>query len=227
MNSGQLADIFFQANTVKGHRYLDDAGKIMNRWDSEFPSKVVGLAGLLMSNPDATLQVLRVDNRQIWLHFHLPELKTAIEQVRSITHEICEIIGVDRFDRLGLRAQYIVGVEDVVQAVADIASTIFTPTWWDKMTQAGRPSSFELVLPISAGEQAVNLRISVVRKAAGTKAPDDLPDMGVLLDTDIFSLHPTYLDDLGRLMKKAQNWMETELPSIEENLLGGMKEWLE
>ena len=46
-----LAKAFCQVNTVKGNRYLDDAGLIMNAYADQFPEMNVGLNGLIMTNP--------------------------------------------------------------------------------------------------------------------------------------------------------------------------------
>ena len=95
MGKRWLTDSYFQANTIKGHRYLDDAGKIMNRWDSEFPNKDVGLQGLSMRNPDALMRELRVDNRTIWIRFSFADrLRQITELSINITTEICEILEV-------------------------------------------------------------------------------------------------------------------------------------
>ncbi len=34
-----LFNVFVQVNTIQGYQYLDDAGKIMNVFDKDFPQK--------------------------------------------------------------------------------------------------------------------------------------------------------------------------------------------
>jgi len=217
-----LVDSFFQANTIKGHRYLDDAGKIMNRWDSEFPNKDVGLSGLLMRNPDAMLRELRVDNRTIWIHFSLADrLRQIIDLSIDITTEICDILEVNQFSRLGLRIQFIYDVSDVTGESGQITDRIFVPALQDIMEGRQPQDSFQFAVNTGTQQNPVTLRVAAVEKKPEAKTPSGFPEHGLLVDADIFQTQTSYLDDLKRFMRSAQNWVDRELPKIENAILGG------
>lgn len=217
-----LADSFFQANTVKGHRYLDDAGKIMNRWDSEFPTKDVGLAGLLMTNPNAMLRELRVDNRTIWIHLSFPEaIKQVVDLSANIAEEICEIIDVKQFGRLGLRLNFIYDLGDSSNMLDTIGSNVFSSEFLQLAKTFGTGSDFDFALLLATKDVSITLRAATVKKKREVKLDKELPESGVLLDTDIFREGTSFLDDMKRFSRLAKDWVDDELPKIENTLFAG------
>ncbi len=218
-----LVDSFFQANTVRGHRYLDDAGKIMNRWDSDFPNKDVGIAGLLMRNPKATMRELRVDNRTIWIHFNFPKtVKQILELSINTTEEICEIIDVKQFSRLGFRLHFVYAIGDPSTMIDEIASKMFNSTCWQMIKNHGSASGFDFAVPLSTKGASITLHITIIKKKPEVEAPKDFPESGILFDVDIFRDGNSYLDDMRRFMKSAKKWVDEELPIIEKTLLEGI-----
>ena len=216
-----LADSFFQANTIKGHRYLDDAGKIMNRWDSEFPNKDVGLTGLLMRNPDAMLRELRVDSRTIWIHFSFADrLRQITELSINVTTEICDMLEVKQFSRLGLRIQFIYDMSEVTGEDGQITNRIFVPALQDIMERRQPQDSFEFAVNTGTQRNPVTLRVAAVEKKPEAKAPSGFPKQGLLVDADIFQKQTSYLDDLKRFMRSAHDWVDKELPRIEKAISG-------
>lgn len=222
MGKRWLTDSFFQASTIKGHRYLDDAGKIMNRWDSEFPNKDVGLQGLFMRNPDAIMRELRVDNRTIWIHFSFADrLRQITELSINTTTEICEILEVKQFSRLGLRVQFIYDVSDVTGESGQIINRIFVPALQGIIERGRPPDSFLFAVNAGTQQNPVTLRVATVEKKPEAKSPPGFPEHGLLIDADIFQTQTSHVDDLKRFMRSAQNWVEEELPKIESAVLGG------
>ncbi len=106
-----LYSTYLQVNTVRGYRYLDDCGKIINKYDREFPNKTWQLQGLALSNPDATLRAINVTVDRIWVQFERPDTLTyAADNGARVIEEICEMLEVNLFSRFGLRAQYLRGL---------------------------------------------------------------------------------------------------------------------
>ena len=220
MSKRWLTDSFFQANTIKGHRYLDDAGKIMNRWDSEFPNKEVGVTGLLMRNPDAMLRELRVDSRTIWIHFSFADtLKQIIDLSINVTTEICDILEVKQFSRLGLRIQFIYDMSEITGEDGQITNRIFVPALQGIMEGRQPQDSFEFAVNTGTQRTPVTLRVATVEKKPEAKAPSGFPKQGLLVDADISLKQTSYLDDLKRFMRSAMSWVDNELPKIENAIL--------
>jgi hypothetical protein len=204
---------------VKGHRYLDDAGKIMNHWDSEFPTKEVGLDGLLMTNPHAILRDLRIDNRTIWIHLRLPEaVKQVVDLSMNITEQICEIIDVKQFGRLGLRLNFIHDLGDSSNMLDIVGSNLFSSECLQLAKTAGSGGDFDFALLLGTKDVSLNLRVATVRKKPDVKLDKELPESGVLLDVDIFREGTSFLDDMKRFGRLAKDWVDDELPKIENTL---------
>lgn len=220
MAENLLSDVFFQANTIKGYRYLDDAGKVMNKWDSDFPDKTVGVQGLVMSNPSAELRELKVDTKQVWMHYTLPKnIRAVIESTKTITTEICTILGVESFDRVGLRVQYAYGVTDLKESINKIAGKMLNSEWWEKVRK-DEDAGFQVLFPIGTKELTITLAIAIVKRALKDKEAKKIPENAILFDMDIYHKGKYFLDDLTRFMKLAQVWIETDFPKLQSFLVG-------
>ncbi len=222
MGKRWLTDSYFQANTIKGYQYLDDAGKIMNQWDSEFPNKNVGLDGLLMRNPDAFMRELRVNDQTIWMHFSLADrLRQITELSINTTIKICGILEIKQFSRLGLRIQFIYAMSDVTGESGQLINRIFVPALQD-IIEGGQPQGgFQFAVNAGTQQNPVTLRIATIEKKPEAKSPPGFPEHGLLIDADIFQTQTSHLDDLKRFMQSVQNWVDDELPKIEGAVLGG------
>ncbi|MFC2019207.1 hypothetical protein ACFLU4_04535 [Chloroflexota bacterium] len=194
----------------------------MNRWDSEFPDKDVGLQGLLMRNPDALMRELRVDNRRIWIHYSFADrLKQITELSINTTKEICEFLDIKQFSRLGLRVQFVYDISDVTGESVLPIERILVPAL-QEIIKGGQPQgSFQLAVNAGTQKNPVTLRFATVDKKAEAKPPPGFPEHGLLIDADIFKVQPSHLDDLKRFMQSTQNWVDNELPKIESAVLGG------
>lgn len=194
----------------------------MNRWDSEFPTKDVGLTGLLMTNPNAMLRELRVDNRTIWIHLRLPEaIKQVVDLSMNIAEEICEIIDVKQFGRLGLRLHFIHDLGDSSNMLDTIGRNLFSSECLQLAKTFGTGGDFDFALPLSTKDVSITLRAATVKKKREVKPDKELPESGVLLDVDIFREGASFLDDMKRFSRLAKDWVDDELPKIENTLFAG------
>ena len=221
MPTDLLVDAYFQARTVKGYRYLDDAGKIMNQWDTYFPEKTVGIDGLNMANMDAVLRRLRVDMNNIWLNLNIPD---NIDQVVNLAHDtttrVAEIIGVDQFRRVGLRLEYVYAVKDTGSATVQAISNLFSGQWLTATDNAvWRRRAFQFMVPLNSRDPEVNLRVAVVRRHPKMQPRKELPESGIMADLDLFRTGIIDVRDLKAFLSKAKEWIEKEFPSVRDDLL--------
>lgn len=225
MPSDFLVDAYFQADTVRGYRYLDDAGKIMNRWDSQFPEKSVGLEGLTMANKSAVMRQLRVDTRTIWLNLHSPDNLQQVQNLAyEVTSEISDTIGVDQFRRVGLRLQYVYGVRNTDIATAPLVRNLLAEEWLrDIDSTFWTAKAFEFMVPLPAEGINVNLRVALVRRNPIAQAGEKIPVQGIMIDLDLFRSEVTDLRDLKGILRKAAGWADGEFPRIRERVLQGVE----
>lgn len=225
MPSDLLVDAFFQADTIRGYRYLDDAGKIMNRWDSFFPEKSVGLEGLTMTNKGAVMRQLRVDARTIWLHLHIPD---NIQQVESLVHDtatgVSEIIAVEQFRRIGLRLQFVYGVQSADAAIPFVVQNLYGVQWLRKNDLLfWKNKGFEFMVPLPADGISVNLRVSLVRRDPKTPVRKNIPIEAIMIDLDLFRHEVTDIRDLKGILGKVLIWLDQGLPNTRDNVLQGVQ----
>jgi len=226
MMKSLLIDVFCQADMVKGWRYLDDAGKIMNRWDSAFPDKTVGVDGLTMRNKDEVFETLKVNPLVIWLHFSVPEkLEYVVDVSRSTIEGVSEILGVSQYRRIGLRLQYFHGIERarLGAAVEQVGRNLFASRWGgDGATSGISPFNFQFIMRVAEEPVEVKLRVGTGRMRPESRGATGMPEEGILVDVDLSRQGVLDIADLGGSMKRATDWVAAGLPDVESRVLGGV-----
>ncbi len=211
-----LVTAFVQVNTIRGNRYLDDAGKIMNAWEDYFPTIQVGLDGLKMNNPTAVMRDLQVDTKRIWIHYEEPEsIEMIAKQSRQVIDSVSKTIGVDSFSRVAIRIQYVVATKDNPNFVYETYKTIFGSTVTKLLETNSQEDkhSFELNLPLKSDRLLINQRIYPVQKTAEGDSKD-LPPDGIMFDSDIHIPTLVRLQGLGSFFREAEQWTRETLLSI-------------
>jgi hypothetical protein len=133
-----LGDAFLQANLIKGYRYLDLSGVIMNWLDDRFASQQVGLRGLVSVQPRDEgdyLMEMRVGSDQIWLHYGLRTPWNLIrKEAPGIVKRVADTFEVSGYSRRGFRVQLVMPVESASRVNARLA-TVHNPLAvnWDSL----------------------------------------------------------------------------------------------
>lgn len=107
---------FFQANLIKGGRYLDVAGAIINDYRDAYDKFTVGLNELQFVKPknNNMPDSIAVNIDRIWIANYGPgSIKKVKETAEAITRDISRHLGVDSYSRLGFRVHYFKRVKDV------------------------------------------------------------------------------------------------------------------
>jgi hypothetical protein len=207
-----------QVNTIRGNRYLDDAGKIMNLYDSAFPEKRVGLDGLHMVNRDAKLSEMRVTIDRIWLGFtEADTLQYVIDHAARVTDEVAKIIEVTEASRFGIRLEHLNPADDAEAAVHRLAKAIYTdalrPDTWEI-------SSLEAMVEVRVAKVNVIIRVRPVRRDPRVEERS-LPEFGIMIDTDIFRQgNPLSLSELRKFLREATQWATSSLPQMASRVIG-------
>lgn len=226
MNNVELvvANAYFQANIIKGWRYLDDAGKIANRWLDQFTETSVGIDGLIMRNPDAILRELRVSVDRIWLAFSTPDtIRLVCDQSAKICTEISDIIDVDSYKRLGIRLEYLHGMPDTKSCERLVSSNLVPDSFRDSLKAAGLDlHSADTNINLYDSKLKVRLSIRPVRRARKPSKPDKLPDIGVMFDVDLYQDEQTDKAKILTFVRAVEAWgNENVLRIAEFSLKGG------
>ncbi len=101
---------FIQINTIKGFKYVDKAGEIVNYYHSHNTPPVfnMNLDGLVIQKPRKNIELLKVTSQSIWMKFLDPDsLDLCISLfVKEIEH-ILSILQVEKISRVGWRNYFI------------------------------------------------------------------------------------------------------------------------
>lgn len=218
MIDSKLVNVYVQVRTIKGNRYLDVAGEIMNRFEEEFPTQVIqadnlGGTTLSMIKPDGPLRHVRVTTQVVWLHFETPDTNQfVVDHTTRIVDSISDKIGVTHYGRVGVRTQHIAFDDDPGALIQRARRYFFSPAL-DAIFQATEHraddglDTFQLIYPVRVGDMSVNFQAG-----SAEQAPDNretfLPRRGVLLDTDMFREGQATRGEVRSFLRTAMAWVE-------------------
>lgn len=207
-----LVKAFVQANTLKGWRYLDLAGSVMNHYTDTFVDMNVGLQGLGMRNPAAVMDEARVTPHEIWVGFTRPAtLGFVTDKSWNFIATVAEMLGIQTFSRLGLRLQYVLGDPADARSIARAAGLIFGGLW----TGLGDPESFGAMMQVRAGQDlSAAIRIDPVKLAEGAKEDAALPKDGFNFDADVFRTGTLQVISLRPFLRAAADWCSSTIPPL-------------
>jgi hypothetical protein len=125
---------FLQINFIKGYKYIDRAGEIVNYFykDNKEPKFVMNLSGLDIINPDEKIESIKISSKSFWAHFLQPD---SLEQMDSFfgikAKDIVKILDVEDMSRIGWRCYFVYEFEteeerkDVLKKFVPVINTEF------------------------------------------------------------------------------------------------------
>lgn len=106
-----LSESFMQINTIRGYRFIEKSGEIINLFHSEKktpPLFNLDMNGLLIKNPIENIIELKVNANMIWFRYmNLLDAKTNIKSFITLTDKILDVLDVSEISRIGWRTRYI------------------------------------------------------------------------------------------------------------------------
>ena len=112
------SDSFFQVDTLKGYKYIDLAGEIVNLYhteDSKPPRFEMNLQGLTIKSPKGENSLtLKVTPNTIWAGFkaHTTTQDRMFTTFGDYVTEVSEILSVTTYKRIGWRNYFIYKLQD-------------------------------------------------------------------------------------------------------------------
>ena len=178
---------FFQADTVQGARYLDDAGKIINAYADNYYDISVGIGGLHLAKPkeDDMPDEIVVDMNRIWIAcYGEGSIKKVKENAEEITKSVSRHIGVDSYSRLGFRVYYFKSTANVKEYGQQLYSRI-AATELQTMVPAERVLETIPRTRFSDGPFSIWLMIQPITIVRPPEKETDYINNGVIIDVDV------------------------------------------
>jgi len=222
---------FFQAETVKGARYIDDAGKIINDYADDYYDISVGMGGLHLDKPkrDDMPDEIVVDMNRIWIAcYGEGSIKKVKENAEEITKSVSRHIGVDSYSRLGFRVYYFKSTANVKEYVQQLYLRTAS-TELQTIVPAERVLEMSPRTRFSDSSFSIWLMIQPITIARPPEKKTDYVSDGVIIDVDISedgnsstrSLNPrhlaTFLEESSDRIVQRANEIIAFLKGAEEN----------
>lgn len=198
LNKLKNPESFIQLNTIKGFKYIDRAGEIVNVYhkNNMTPQFQMGPNGLVIEQPKEKIEQLKVTAQVVWAKFSKIDSLDSISNLFTKESEaILKILEVDKISRIGWRNYFI--YEFTNEEEQDKYLKKFTVIKGTKPTMVR--------LEIETGKDfSANLMLQPVIKNDEEKTP------GILFDVDIFQKGELGSKDISKALIEFRQYLVDE-----------------
>jgi len=198
LNKLKNSEAFIQINTIKGFKYVDKAGEIVNAYhkNNSVPQFQMGLGGLVIEQPKDKIDELKITSLIIWARFSEIDSLDMISNLFSKEAEsILKILEVEKISRVGWRNYFVYEFQN--KEKQDDYLKKFT------VIKDTKPSIIRL--EIKTGKDfSANLMLQPVIKNDTEKTP------GILFNIDVFQNKEIEPKDISKLLKEFRQYLADE-----------------
>lgn len=198
LNKLKNPESFIQINTIKGFKYVDKAGEIVNAYhkNNSAPQFQMGLNGLVIEQPKDKIDELKVTAQIIWAKFNVVDSLDSISTLFANESEnILKILEVEKISRVGWRNYF----------VHEFLSKEKQDEYLKKFTVIKDTKPSVVRLEIKTGKDfSANLMLQPVIKTDTDKTS------GILFDVDIFQNGEFEPKDISKLLREFRQYLADE-----------------
>lgn len=173
-----IAEGFIQVNFIKGYKYIDRAGELVNYFhkDKTAPKFAMDLGGLVIYNPDEKIEEIKVSSTSFWAHFVSPDsLEVMDDFYKQKVSDIVKVLDIEEVARVGWRNYFVYEFKDETDREASLK----------KFIPINGMNLEEIYFTSECNKIQLNIRIrKVLRnndKTGGVETP------AILIDMDFFN----------------------------------------
>ncbi len=198
LNKLNNPESFIQINTIKGFKYVDKAGEIVNAYHKKniAPQFAMGLNGLVIEQPKDKIDQLKVTAQVIWEKYsEIDSLDMILNLFSADAEKILKILEVEKISRVGWRNYF----------VYEFPSKEKQDEYLKKFTVIDNTNPSLVRLEIKTGKDfSANLMIQPVIKNDTDKTH------GVLFDVDIFQNGEFESKNISKSLKEFRQYLADE-----------------
>ena len=198
LNKLNNPESFIQINTIKGFKYVDKAGEIVNAYHKKniAPQFAMGLNGLVIEQPKDKIDQLKVTAQVIWEKYsEIGSLDMILNLFSADAEKILKILEVEKISRVGWRNYF----------VYEFPSKEKQDEYLKKFTVIDNTNPSLVRLEIKTGKDfSANLMIQPVIKNDTDKTH------GVLFDVDIFQNGEFEIQNISKSLKEFRQYLADE-----------------
>lgn len=136
----KLQNSFYQLNLIKGFKYIDKAGEIVNLYyeGDKPPNFNMGIDGLYLKSPEEYIEVLKYSSDRLWMKFDkISTIDQVIQFIRKPINITKDIQKVEIISRIGWRNIFLIelmntqevnNIEKIVEIIPDTNTLSFRIT---------------------------------------------------------------------------------------------------
>jgi hypothetical protein len=189
---------FIQINLIKGFKYIDKAGEIVNLYHNKnlAPQFTMGLEGLLIEQPTDQIYQLKVTPKDIWLKFkEMDSLEMIYNHFWVEAKKILDVLEVDKISRVGWRNYY----------VYEFQQKDDQEKYLSKIMTIDKTQLVVMSLKIITDRDFdAFLRLQPVLRIDESKLP------GILFDIDVFQNGEFEIKDILKLLREFKLYLSDE-----------------
>jgi hypothetical protein len=189
---------FIQINTIKGFKYIDKAGEIVNAYHkkNKVPQFAMGLNGLIIEKPKDKIEQIKVTSQVIWAKFiKIDTLDTVAHLFSKEAENILQILEVEKLGRIGWRNYFVYELQNKEKQ----------DEYLKKFTVIKDTKLLAVRLEVKTGKEFnANLMVQPVIKNNEEKTP------GVLFDVDVFKKGEMGPKEIAGLLKEFRGYLADE-----------------
>lgn len=195
LNNLNNPESFIQVNTIRGFKYVDKAGELVNIYhrNNTAPQFTMGLDGLVMNDPKEKIEQLKVTSQEVWIKFAKPDSLDMISSIFSKEiHLILKVLEVEKVSRIGWRNYFVYEFQN--REKQDIYMKKIVPV-------KGAQLSI-LRFKVDTGKSFnANLGFQPIEKN------DDIKTPCILFDIDIFQNGEIEIKDIPTMLKNFRQYL--------------------
>jgi len=198
LNKLNNPESFIQINTVKGFKYIDRAGEIVNSYHKKDapPQFSMALNGLVINEPANKINQLKITSETFWLKFvEIDSLDMVSKIFAKEAEKTLKILEVEKANRIGWRNYFIY----------DFKNEEEQKKYLKKFTVIDKTNPILIRLEIKTDKEFnANLMIQPVIKTDTEKTK------GVLFDVDIFKNGDIKIEDISKILNSFREYLSDE-----------------
>ena len=202
----KLQDSFYQLNLIKGFKYIDKAGEIVNLYyeGDKPPNLNVGIDGLYLKSPEEYIEVLKYSSDRLWMKFDkINTIDQVIQFIRKPINITKDIQKVEIISRIGWRNIFLIELINT-QEVNNIEKIL-------EIIPNTNTLSFKITHSKNEIKSVIEIELLVSKKEENKKA--------LQINADAFIQENIKIDDVAKRTKEIMQYFKNDFIELINQLL--------
>ena len=202
----KLQNSFYQLNIIKGFKYIDKAGEIVNLYyeGDKPPNFNMGIDGLYLKSPEEYIEVLKYSSDRLWMKFDkISTIDQVIQFIRKPINIIKDIQKVEIISRIGCRNIFLIELMNT-QEVNKIEKIV-------EIIPDTNTLSFRITHSKNEIKSVIEIELLVNKKNKNKKA--------LQINVDVFIQENIKIDDVAKRTKEIMQYFKNDFIKLINQLL--------